>query len=243
MSYKTGLLVVTLTLLDSSPAEAEAQRIVAGSRISLADIVPDVSTEAKGVDLGPTPPAGSSRLITPSEVETAARQAGFSVRVAESVRVFAATKLWTPLELREALRMKLERALPAHARLRDFVPPRKLLTTSSAELSRVVVGPVPSRQGVFQTSVIVEVTASGRIEHRLAVPVSLELREAPKPVELAQGTVVSLIVQLGSAQISTAALTLEPAAVGSVALVRVVKTRKTLRARLLTPTSAELMRP
>jgi hypothetical protein len=240
MSHSSQLLATLLILLGPSLARAEAQRTVAGSRVLLGDLIAEVPEPARNFDLGPTPAPGSSRLISSADIKAAAREAGLSVTSHEPVRVFPATKRWEQPELREVLKAKLQSALPAYARLLDFVAPRRLVTRSNAELSRVVVAALPAREGLIETSFVVEVATDGHIEQRLVIPVSLEVRDAPKPIELARGTLVNFVIRAGSAQISTAAVILQPTKLGATTLIRVLKTRKTLRARLLTPTSAEL---
>jgi flagella basal body P-ring formation protein FlgA len=69
----------------------------------------------------------------------------------------------------------------------------------------------------------------------------LDLDERPKPIEIDRGASVVLTINLGRTRVSAAAVTLQPTAVGSVALFRVVKTRKTIRAKLLSPSTAEVV--
>lgn len=243
MNRATSALTVLLLWLSPNFAGAEVQRAVTTSRVRLGELVPDAPTAVQDLDLGPAPPAGSSRLFAAAELVSAAQRAGATLTVPDSVRAVRATRRWTQIELRELVQERLQRTLPSHAHLLKVDVPRTLLTSTTAELSQVTLGQLPNRQGTVHTSAVVELAGEGRVEHRLVVGVSLELGAPPKPIELPQGAPLTLMVRLGSTQVSAQAVTLQPAAVGSIALVRVVKTRKTLRSKILTESTAEVVNP
>jgi len=243
MNRATTALTVCLLWLSPSLARAEVHKVITTSRVRFGELVPDAPTEVQDLDLGPAPPAGSSRLFSANELASAARRAGTNVAVSDSVRVVRATKRWSQLELRELVKSKLQSTLPAHARLLHVDVPQFLVSSTTAELSRVTLGQLPSRQGTVHTSAVADLTSDGRIEHRLVISVALDLGIPPKPIELPQGTLLTLVIRLGTTQVSTSATTLQPTTVGSIALVRVIKTRKTLHGKILTATMAEVVAP
>lgn len=217
--------------------------MVTTNRVRLGELLPQAPAEAVDVDLGPAPPVGSSRLFAAAELVLAARRAGALIVVSDSIRAIRATKHWTQLELRQLLTNRLQSLLPRHARLLQLDVPQTLATSTTAELSRVTLGQIPSRQGAASTSAVAEFTGEGRIEHRVVVAVTLELSTPPKPIELPQGSPLNLTIRLGLTQVSARAVTLQPATIGSITLVRVLKTRKTLRSKILTESTAEVLTP
>jgi hypothetical protein len=240
MLRRSLLLCVLLWLIPSS-AQAELERIIASSRVLFGDLVPDAPSDLAKLDLGPAPPAGSSRLFSAGELSAAARETGTKLVVGDSVRVIRATRRWSQAELLALVTPKLRAALPDYARLLRVDVPRTLVTVSHVELSRLELGQLPNRRGQVHTSAMAELSSDGRIEQRLTLPVVLDLDERPKPIEVDRGASVVLSINLGSARVSTTAITLQATAVGSTALFRVVKTRKTIRARLLSPSTAEVV--
>ncbi len=236
-------LVLGMLLLGLSPrsAQAEIERTVTSSRVLFGILVPSAPLEVADLDLGPAPPAGSSRLYSTEELVMAARQAGTKLLVKDSVRAVRAAKRWTQAELLTFITPKLKAALPNYARLLRVDVPRTLVTVPCVELSRVEPGQLPNRRGTVQTSALFELTVDGKLEQRLSLPIVLDLGERPKPVEVERGTTVALQITLGASRVSAAAIAVQTVAVGSVALFRVTKTRKTLRAKLLSPSTAEVV--
>jgi hypothetical protein len=236
------LFVGMLSLgLSEGSAHAEIERTITSSRVLFGDLIPTAPPDIAEIDLGPAPPAGSSRLYSTEELLKAARQAGRTLLIRDSVRAVRATKRWTQAELLAFITPKLKAALPEYARLLRVEVPRTLTTVPGIELNRVEPGQLPNRRGTVQTSALFELTVDGKLEQRLTLPIVLDLGERPKPVEIERGTTVTLQISLGATRVSAAAVPLQTVAVGSVALFRVVKTRKTLRAKLLSPSAAEVV--
>jgi hypothetical protein len=238
---RRALLLYVLLWLSPRPAQAEIERTIASSRVLFGDLIPNVPSDLAKLDLGPAPPAGSSRLFSAGELSAAAHEIGTKLDVSDSVRVVRATKRWSQAELLAFITPRLRDALPTHATLIRVDVPRTLITVTQVQLSRLEFGQLPNRRGQVHTSAMAELSSDGRIEQRLTFPVVLDLEERPKPIEIERGMSVVLTINLGSAKVSTAAVTLQPMAVGSTALFRVVKTRKTIRARLLSPSTAEVV--
>jgi hypothetical protein len=238
-----NLLFLCVVLLGLSPrfAYAEIEKTISSSRVLLGDLVLDAPADIADLDLGPAPSAGASRLYSAADLLAAAQQVGRKIVVTDSVRVVRATKRWSQAEFLAFVTPKLKSMLPEYAKLLRIEVPRGLVTVPSIELKRLELGQVPNRRGTVHTTAMVELSIDGRIEQRLSLPIVLDLDERPKPVEVDRGTSVVLVINLGSAKVSATAITLQSTAVGSVALFRVLKTRKTLRARLLTTSTAEVV--
>lgn len=237
------LLIFAMLLLGSSPRAAlgEIERVITSNRVLLGVLVPSAPAEIADLDLGPAPPAGSSRLYSSSELSYAAQQGGKTLLVPDSVRAVRATKRWSQAEFSSFVTPKLKATLPNYARLVHVDVPRTLLTVQNVELNRIEWGQLPNRRGTVHTSALAELSADGKVEQRLTLAVVLDLSDRPKPVEVAHGSSVALHINLGSTRVSAAAITLQALPVGGVGLFRVIKTRKTLRAKLLSPSTAEVV--
>lgn|SRR5512145_1266958 len=241
MHYSPIILCLLVLLASPRSAQADVQRVVTSGRVLLGDLVPNAPAEVRGIDVGPAPPGGSSRLFPRSEIQALAQRAGVDLAVTESVRIARATTRWSQTELAQLLEAKLVPVLPPHAHLIRIDAPKSVVTSTNARLSRVSLGQLPHRTGPVTTTCVLELTVDGQLEQRLVVRVALELTEPPVSLRLPPGTPITLIIRLGSAQVSTAAVTLEPTSVGSTALLRVIKTRKSLRAKLVTAATAEAL--
>jgi hypothetical protein len=235
------IFCVLVCWLSPSRAMAETAKTIAVGRVHFGDLVPDAPLEIAGLDLGPAPPAGSSRLYSREELTAVAQRAGNFLVVRESIRAVRATTRWSQAELLALVTPKLTAALPEYAKLLRVDVPKTLVTAANLELTRLELGQIPARRGNAQTSAVAELGIDGKVELRLTLPVVLVLDDPPKPIEVERGSTVALVINLGAARVSAAAVTLQTTSVGAVSLFRVIKTRKTLRARLLSTSTAEVV--
>lgn len=241
MLHPRLILCFLLASLDPRLAAAETERPIVSSRVSLGDLLPNAPTELANLDLGPAPPAGSSRLYSIGDLVAAARAAGHTLVVKDSVRAVRATQHFSQTELSAMLTPKIEAALPGYAKLVRVDFPRALVTPAGVELNHIVFGQLPNRRGTVHTSVVAELSVEGKIERRLSLRVVVELEERPKPIEIERGTLVTLVINLGATKVSAAAMSVHSVAVGSSGLFRVRKTQKTLRAKLISRSAAEVV--
>jgi hypothetical protein len=234
------LLVASLAALPNTAA-AEREQLIESGRIHLGEIVPNLPTSARTLDLGAAPRAGGSRLISVEELNRALKAAGEIQTVTTGVRVVRASKRWSQPELVAWISPAVTQALPSFATLIRLEVPRSLLTPTTAAIGNVELAQLPKIRGTVHTSAVISVTVDGELEQRLSFPVVLELGEQPKPVSVPRGQNLTVSITLGLARISASAVTLHSVAVGEIALCRILKTKKVLRARLLTPSTAEVL--
>lgn len=233
-----------LLFLSCSLAWAEASRTVDTDRLRLGDIALSVPEEWADVDLGQAPPPGSSRLVSRKEAERLLSAADVPldrIQFADSMRIVAASRRFTRDELIEWLEPAIAERLEAGIQLASVEVRRGIVTSPSATIGRVVIPRLPKRAGSVRTSVVVELRRHGAVVERLSVPISLDVsREAAAP-DVAQGQRVTLVIQMGQARVAAAAVALEAGDVGRVYAFRVSKTRKVLRARLLSRNEARVV--
>ena len=240
---KTSLvaLIFVITAIKPVAAMAEREQRIESNRILLGDVVENIPVELEKIDLGPSPRAGSSRLISAEELNRTLKASGETQTVHEGVRVIRSSKRWTQTELTEWLTPAIKLSLPTFATLIRIESPRSLTLPSEATLGRVEFSQLPKRRGTANTTLIVHVTANGELEQRLMLKAVVNLSEQQKPDVIARNTSLNLSIRLGTANVSTIGTTLQSGEVGSIVLCRVVKTKKVLRARIISNNSAEVL--
>ena len=241
MKRLTLLLACLLVNLVARTGKAEREYSVEGSRIQLGAIVANLSSAASELDLGPSPKAGSSRLVTKDELNRALKAIGEPETATDSVRVVRATKRWTQQELSVWLSPAVQSALPSHAALVQLETPRVHLAVATAVIGHIEVARLPRRRGTVHSTAVVELNVDGKLDQRLSLPVILELDDPPKPAIVERGQTLRVSVALGQTHVSAIATTMQTAQVGTIALCRVLKTKKVLRARLLSADAAEVV--
>jgi flagella basal body P-ring formation protein FlgA len=112
---------------------------------------------------------------------------------------------------------------------------------SEATISRVEFSQLPKRRGAVNITIIVEFTANGELEQRLTLAAVVNLSDQPKAEIVPRNTSLNLSIRLGTTNVSTLGTTLQSGEVGSIVLCRVVKTKKVLRAKIISNVSAEVL--
>lgn len=227
-----GLLLSLSTL--AQHAEADPAAIVDASRIRVADIVSGAPEAWAGVDLGPAPPPGSSRLISRDEVRRTLEAAGFAgtPRMPATVRVTSAAKRWSVTELEDLLTEPVTRALPPGVTLTRLKCSRGAVTSPRARVGQVKLAVLPRREGSVTSVATVELVQDGELAERVLVRLSLELSaEAARPL-LERGAAATLVIERGAAQISARGIALSAGDLNEVIAFRVSSTNKILSARV-----------
>lgn len=240
---KTTRSLLLFALLGTLPqsAFAEHEQVVEGSRIYLGEIVPNLTNGAATLDLGAAPKAGSSRLFSTEELNRALKTAGIHPTVKDSVRVVRSTKRWNQQDLTGWISPAISQTLPSYATLIRIEVPRSLLTPTTAAVGHIELAELPKRRGTVHTSAVVELTVDGQLEQRLSLLVVLDLVDRPKPVTIPRGQNVTVSIDMGRARVSAAAVTLQSVEVGTITLCRILRTKKVLRARMLSSNTAEVV--
>jgi hypothetical protein len=196
--------------------------------------------------LGAAPPPGSSRLFSKDELQTYATQAHEEVKYLEipaSVRVKRASHRFTAKELESLVRPALLARLPQGASLKGVVLPNSYLSVPNLRVGEVQMPRLPKRVGTTRITAVFELVAAGAFVSRLSVPVEVQLDERATRFDLPRGATLSLVIESGASRIAAAATLIGPADVGDVVPCQVVRTRKVLRAKILTLQEASVVQP
>ncbi len=237
--------VIALTILFCTPAaRGEVVQWVNSSRMTFADAVPSASGSLAALDLGASPPPGSSRLFSRDELHAYAARAHEAIEaisIPEAVRIKRASQRFTAQELDALVRPPLASRLPAGAAIRSLRLPNSLLLVPDLSVSQVQMPRLPKRAGISRLTAVVELTSAGSLIARLPVSMEIEADERATQFALARGSLVNLVIDSGAARISASAALMSPADIGDVVACQVVRTRKVLRARILSSREATVV--
>lgn len=245
MSKFTLLIGLSFAASVSSTLRAETLCTIDSSRIHLSDVSDGYDDGAlASLDLGPAPPPGNSRLLSRTEVSEQLRAAGDdarSLRMRDSVRVRSAVRRWSSDELREAFTPKLTQALPPGVIFKGSKFSRSLVTSPNVSVGSVHVPRFPKRVGELTLTVTVDLVQDDVTVLRVPVTVIVQITEAATRPAVSKGARVTLVIEHGPARVSALATALSDTELGALASFRVAATQRVLRARLLTPDSAEVV--
>lgn len=227
--------------LAPSPASAQGEREVFGARIELAELVPDVSEELAGVDLGKSPPPGSSRIVTRQEMERQLKSAGFEpkgVALPARVRAVAPSKKLSAAELASWFEPEIRRALPSGVSLVKLKTTMGLTLSPDARVSEVRIPKLGKRPGSVQTGLTVVISVDSEPTHHLPLTAVLDIDPSAARYDLERGADATLVIQMQSLRVTALSTALSNADVGDTISFRVKSTGQTLLGRLVGPREA-----
>ncbi len=214
------------------------------ARILVGDILPEASAKTAAVDLGEAPPPGGTRVLERQAIWRKLRESGIdpaTLSVPPTVRVKSARVLVMPLEFAERARGLVVKALRPGVTVQHIDVRAPVGMSPSSTLDRIVISPLPRHAGPFRTTAMVEIGRNGKTEQRVAVTLELSISPEGAEPELRRGTRVSLMVAKYNATVSIEAVALKDGNIGETIPFRVERTKKTLRGRIDSPSSASVV--
>jgi hypothetical protein len=245
MKLRARLLLSAAFLL-AAPALAEPVKQIESARVTLRDLVESAPAELAGVDLGPAPPPGGSRLIARDELLREIRRAGADAKgltLPELTRVVSAGKRFTPAELGRLFEPALRAALPRGVTLKSVTVARGALVSPRVEAGAVFLPKLPRRRGNVKSSGSVELVLDGAVVSRVPVAVWFSIEPVAAEPLVKRGSRIDLVIERGPARITAAAVALADAEIGDVVQFRVGATQKMLRARVESRSLARVVAP
>jgi hypothetical protein len=235
---RRGVLVVMALALRASPSFAGAPEVreirVAGSRVHACDVVDGLSPEAGGVDLGPAPAPGGSRIIDHDEIVRALRAHDLDapIGVPASVRVLRRVTTLQPGDLERLIRETLGPKLPRGVTLGAVHPGRPLDVPDGWTRATVDIPRPPRRTGPLASTARVVFFEDAQALSSVAVPVDLTLSEEAAIPDLQHGARVTLVVRRGLVEVTSSGTAGADADVGAVLPVVLHPSGRIVRARL-----------
>jgi hypothetical protein len=203
-----------------APAHADGALVVSGARVELGELCPTAPEAVRGLDVGPAPPPGGSALLDRERVLSQLRAAGVEAKtlaLPKLLRVVGASKRWTPPEVTAMVRGAVEAAMPRGVTLAHLETRIPLVAAPDAVVGHAEVPKPPKHAGVFRTSIVVPI--------------------------IADGAVVTLVIDRRGARIGAAGIALADGDVGDVGEFRVDKTGRIVKARLDATDLASVVSP
>lgn len=239
-----GAVLFALSLASASSAEdvASSGVRITGARVYLRDVMTGCPESACAADLGPAPPAGSSRWVPAEAMRGALSAAGEHPAHYPDLaakRVISASRVWSPAELGELLRPSIERKLPPGVRLVELQAKTGATLPLLASAGECTLPGLPRRAGPVTTTATVEILHEGSAVRRVPVQLRLDLSERAARPLIARGGVVTLVIERGLASVSARGIALSDAELGQLVPFRVQPTGRVVQARVQ---SAELAR-
>lgn len=236
----TRLALIAGVLLVATSASAAPPRdvVVTGTRVHVADVVPSTDADTGAVDIGPSPTAGGSRLITRSEIlaALAAKQVAAPAGVPDAIRVVRKAKRLSPSEMNSIVRGSVAAKPPARGvrlaavKLEHPVDVAEGWTRVDVDVPRP-----PKRVGSFTTTAIASFfAADGDVTARVPVPVELEVSADGATYDTARGAPLTLIVRRGYVEVRASGVAMVDADVGDPVPVQLRTSGRVVRGTLLT---------
>lgn len=232
-SPRTALVIAALALL--CVRAAAGSQVVTGSRVELGELVPRATGALAALDLGPSPPAGVTRLLDRAEVVAKIRALGGDpdqLGVPRVLRVSTPAVELSAEQVAALARGSVERALAPGVTLTHLAARTPLVVPPGVAAGRVELPKTPRRSGLFRTTVSVPLLHEGAVVSRVALAATLDVAPEAARALVVRGAHVTLVIETGGARIGATGVALRDADLGEVADFRVERTGKLVRARV-----------
>lgn len=247
MKHSIALLLALEVLCSPAVALAKGtirEVAVARTRVQLADVLPQVAPDAAGIDLGPSPAPGGSRLVTRDDLRRALEGARSHVpaTLPSAVRVVRKMTHLTPADIERLTRAHLDVAtLPRGATIAAVRAGGPADVPAGWDAIRLTLPARPHHAGLVRSLAVLTFTAGADTLAALTVPVDLALTIEGAAYDLVKGGAVRVVVRRGSIEVEAPAIATADADVGAVLPVMLRSSGRIVRARLVDKDHAELV--
>jgi hypothetical protein len=237
-----SLLVVAGTL-GTTPGTAAATRqvLVTSTRIHLRDLMPDAETAAADVDLGPSPAAGGSRVVTRADIVAAldAKQVSAPPALPDAVRVLRSAKHLTTTEMNAIVRTAVDaKMLGRGVSLTAVRTDRPVDIADGWTRVDVDVPRAPKKAGPFATMAIASFFVGDEVIARFPVRIELAVSAEGATYDAPRGASLTLIVRRTLVEVRAPAFAAADADVGDAFPVQLRPSGRVVRARLVSKDEA-----
>ena len=234
-------VIACVMAVSTASAKSETTRMLDAQRITFRDLVPEATGALAAIDLGAAPPPGGSRLFSADDLRTAivlSRTNAENVPIPASVRVVRVTRRFSEGELDVLIRPSLSALLPPGATIVAIQLPRSVLTVPQVSVGDIRMPRLPKRVGLTRTSAVAELVVGGDVLTRVPLTMDVRLDERATRYLLERGAPLNLVIDTGLTRVTAAAVVQSPADLGDVVPCQVSRTRKILRAKIISSREA-----
>jgi hypothetical protein len=238
------LIVAALLAFVSTPCFAAGPKVqeirVASSRVSVGDVVLGLGPEAAGIDLGPAPAMGGSRVIDREEIVRVLHDHDIddAEHVPASVRVLRKTKRVEPTDIELLVRQGVTSKLTRGVTLSAVHPGRAIDVPDGFTRVTVDLPRPPRRTGPVSSAVSLVFFEQSEALLMISVPVDLTLSEEAAIPDLVHGARVTLVVRRGLVEVTSSGTAGADADIGGILPVVLHPSGRVVRARLEDPEHA-----
>lgn len=206
---------------------------VKGSRIHSAEILGATSVD---IDLGPSPPVGSSRILERAEIERAYETANATMpkKLPASVRVTRKTRRFSAGEVANLVRTALADKPIARGGALQNVRASGVEVPADFDHVTVELAQLPRRAGVVSVTANVAFLAEdGSTLFKTIMPVEIALPPEAAHADITRGQPITLVVRHGLVEVAIGGVAGADADVGSIMQVTLKSSGRVLRARAI----------
>lgn len=244
--FRHFILVLTagLVLLGAGPASAERVVEVPAGIVRLGQIWAAAPPELQSLEIGPSPPPGSSRLVLRRELERRLSQAGVTHRdldLPRASRIETLSERWSSERLREAATEQALRVLPPGIELAQVKTQSQQVVPAGTRVSGVEIGKIPRRAGTQTLPAMLLLEYGGSVVRRVPVSLVLNVSEASTLPLVSRGALVRVYVQRTGARIAAQAEALQDGNAGDTIQFRIHQTQRRVHAVVESAQSARMV--
>jgi len=229
------VLVGTLTMPELGRAAVPGEVLVTRTRVHVGDVLPDAEATTAAVDLGPSPAAGVSRVITRADIVAAlqAKQIVSPPRLPDAVRVVRKVKHLGPVDIEALVRAAVASKDLGHGvTLAAVRSSRPMDVADGFTRADVDVPRAPKKAGMFSTTAIASLFVEDEVVARFPVPLDLAVSEEGASFDAPRGASVTLIVRRSFIEVRVPGVLTADGDVGDAVPVQLRPSGRVLRARL-----------
>lgn len=236
-SFAVAILALCSGATSASSASPPREVRLVGARVHVGDVLPNADRAVAGVDLGPSPVAGCSRIVTRTDILTAlgARQLPIPPALPDAVRVVRQAKRVAPAEVNALVRDAAKtRTLPRGVTLDDVRAERPIDVIDGWSHVDVDLPRPPKKAGAFATVAVLSFFgADAEVLARVPVPVQLGVSAEGIAFDAPRGTPITLIIRRPLVEVRVGAFAGADADVGDAVPVQLRPSGRVVPARLL----------
>lgn len=239
-------VLAALAVSEPPPALADARAkigecVVSHARLRLGDLIPTAPDTLRSIDLGPSPLAGSSRVVTRAEI-VAALPAGASVPVGvESIRVVRKTSTVSVAALEKLTTDTLAKSpVPKGGTLVAVRPSAALVVPDGWDTLEATLPRLPRKAGKVSVSAAVRFVEAGQTVMTTTVPVELMMPESAAIPDVKRGAKALLVVRRGNVEVRAVVAVGADADLGDEVSATVKDSGRVVRGKLVSTVPATL---
>jgi hypothetical protein len=243
MTRKRNLIVAAVLTLASALESGEGfaarprEVRVVGARVHFGDLVPDSDSAAAAVDLGPSPLAGCSRIVTRSDILTAlaAQKVEPPSHLPDAVRVVRQAKHVLPAELDSLVRDAAKTtSLQRGVSLATVHADRPIDVVDGWTRVDVEIPHAPKKAGAFSTTAILSFFgADAEVLARVPVAIDLMVSAEGTAFDAPRGSQLTLVIRRNNVEVRIGAFAGADADVGDPVPAQLRPSGRVVHARLV----------